>query len=411
LLARTDLGVHATPAIDFAMAWLKQFPLILEAQFVFNSLLARTDLGVHATPAIDFAMAWLKQFPLILEAGFVLPPLLARTDLGVHATPAIDFAMAWLKQFPLVKDAEFVVKRLFGHHSLSTDYRTECVLIALPLLERLGSSPEASHLLKGCLRDRAIDQESARLVVHYGLAWARSNPHEESADYIFNRLLRRPDLANDVWKELSDIALTWLRSYTSKENLDLTLAALLARPEQLKEQDLNWVVQEAEQWIRNQPKAAPTQNKLLVALERFHRLRRPQDYRKSPKDPGWIDNTVVEKLKLAVLGQTEVPNPRVLEEIINAMAAATDTSRPAPAAYPLPSLLALINPSTDPELWAKLFALARRILAHQKFLPHHREGLARAAWLLVDCGVWSEEVARPVLEELGLSRSSMERSI
>ena len=97
--------------------------------------------------------------------------------------------------------------------------------------------------------------------------------------------------------------------------------------------------------------------------------------------------------------------------MLNSMATALSTSRPSPAAYPLPSLLALVQPATHPELWARLIALARRILAHPNFLPRHREGLARAVWLLVDRGAWPEEFARPVLEELGLRVPVTERSI
>ena len=297
---------------------------------------------------------------------------------------------------------------MFGQQDLSAAQRANCVAIALPHLERLGSAPEASHLLKGCLRDRALAPESARLVVHYGLAWIRKNPQEEGADYIFNRLLRRRDLSDVDWKEISDIALTWLHIHTSKDNRDLSLAALLARPELLKEQDLNRVVREAKQWLTNPPNAAHSKNKLLVALERLHRQHDPS---RAPDDPGWIQKTVVEKLNLAVRGQIEVPSLRELEEIIDSMATALDTSRPTPAAYPLPSLLVLVQPATHPELWAKLIALARRILAHRNFLPRHKEGLARAVWLLVDRGAWSEEFARPILEELGLPRPSTQRSI
>ena len=397
LLPRVDLGEHARRAIDLAMAWLEEFPLSPEAQFLLHALLPRTDLGEHAPRAIDLAMAWLEEFPLSQEAGFVLPPLLARTDLGEHAPRAIDLAMAWLEKFPLENDAEFVLKRLFGKRGLSPAQRTKCVAIALPQLKRLGSAPEASYLLRGCLRDRELDPESARLVLDYSVAWIRKNPQAEGADYIFNRVLRRPDLSEIVWKEASDVALAWLRSHASKENRDLALAALLARPDLLKERDLDWAVQEAEQWVTYQPKGAHSPTKLLAALERLHR-------RLDPNIAPDKLSTDFGKLVLAVRRQSEVPGPRELEQIIDSMTAALDTSRPALASFPLPSLLALIQPATHPELWAKLMALARRILAHPKFLPHHREGLTRAIWLLVDSGEWAEECARPVLEEIDLLR-------
>ena len=38
-----------------------------------------------------------------------------------------------------------------------------------------------------------------------------------------------------------------------------------------------------------------------------------------------------------------------------------------------------------------------------------KEGLCRAAWLLVERGAWTEAMAKPVLDDLGLSRPHRER--
>jgi hypothetical protein len=265
------------------MAWLEKFPLVPEAGFIFPPLLARTDLGTRALRAIDLAMAWLEKFPLVSEAGFIFPPLLARTDLGIHAPRAIDLAMAWLEKFPQSQDVEFVLKRLFGHTSLSTDQRAKCLTIAVPHLERLGSRPEASHLLKGCLRDRGLLGEPAQLALQFGLIWIKSNPQAEGADFVFNRLLPRPDLPDADWKEISEISMDWLRNHKSKTNRDLSLASLLRRPELLKKKDLDWVLEESRQWLTDPPKGARTPNKLINALIFFHRQHDPGGERFSIK--------------------------------------------------------------------------------------------------------------------------------
>jgi hypothetical protein len=244
------------------------------------------------------ALNWLPHHLDIETASYVLGPLAARPDLGDHAPRAINLAMAWLEKFPRAQDAEFVLKRLFGFAGLSAAQRAKCVAIAVPHLERLGSAPEASHLLKGCLRDRALDPESARLVVDFGLAWIRSNPQAEASDYIFNRLLRRRDLAAADWEDISNIALTWLRSHKSKANRDLSLAVLLTRPDQLEKQNLDWVLQEAQQWLTDPPGGARTPIKLLKALDRFH----------------WRHDPSGERFPIAVLERWQRPGTHATEQ-------------------------------------------------------------------------------------------------
>lgn len=294
------------------------------------------------------------------------------------------------------------LKRLFGHPDLSTTQRNICARIALPQLAKMGTATEASHLLRGCLRDRALDEESARLVVQCGLTWIRSNPHDEGADFIFNRLLRRHDLLADSWTEISGIAIAWLHDHTNPDNRDLSLAALLMRPEHLAKHDLDWVLQSADEWLANLPKGAHPPHKLQNALARARPNRGELGI--GLNDPGWIDKKVTERLRLAALGRAAVPQLPELEEIIKRMTAALDTSRPGSAAYPLACMLVIIQPTTQPELWSNLIKLAQRILADPGYLPQQRNGLARTVWLYVDRGRWPEEFARPVLYDLNLPR-------
>jgi hypothetical protein len=275
LVARTDLAEHAPRAITLAMGWLEKFPLAPEAQFVFAPLLARTDLVEHAPRVITLAMGWLEKFPLAPEAGFVFNRLLARTDLVEHAPRAITLAMGWLEKFPQLRDTEFVLKRLFGRGELSDDQRAKCLSIAVPHLEALGSAPEASHLLKGCLRDRALSGESARLVVQFGIVWLNANPRDIGADFVFNRLLTRPDIPQAEWLEMANIALKWVRLHRGKANRDLSLASLLTRSELLDERELRFVLEEACRWLSDPPRGAWPPVKLLKQLVRFQGLHDP----------------------------------------------------------------------------------------------------------------------------------------
>lgn len=249
--------------------WLAEHGTHAEARHLLYSGLK--ELPEHkASGLLAAALLWLPEYLALDTASYVLGPLVARPDLGEHAPRAMGLAMNWLEKFPRAQEVEFVLKRLFGLRGLNAAQRARCIAIAAPHLEILGTAPEASHLLKACLRDRELAPESAHLVVQLGLVWIRRNPQAETADYIFNRLMRRPDLPAADWKEISYIALTWLAGHKNKSNSDLTLAALLTRPEQLEKEDLDWVLEEARRWLTNPPRGARTPNKLLQMLNKFH---------------------------------------------------------------------------------------------------------------------------------------------
>ncbi len=271
LLERSDLDEHAARALSFAVDWLQTFGRTQDARFVFPALLGRSDLGEHAPRALAFAVDWLQAFGQTQDAGFVFPELLGCSDLGAHEASAIALAMAWLEAFALLPEAGFVLKRMFRLAGLSPVQRNRCVKMAVAQLDRLGHSPEASHLLQGCLSDRDLDPDSAGRVMLYALDWLKANPDADGADFVFNRLLSRPDIPETAWADVSQIALDWLRRHTIQYHRDLALAALLRRPQQLLQDDLRWVLQEARRWLENPPRGARRPDKLLGALSYFHK--------------------------------------------------------------------------------------------------------------------------------------------
>ena len=400
LFARTDLGERTARAIEFAMEWLEHYQLAPNAEILVDRLLERTDLGEHAARVISISLTRIEQFPSDPEASFVFERLFARTDLGEHTARAIGLAMVWLEQYPLVPEVSFVLARLFGLPNLNADQRSKCVVIALPHLRRIGSNLEASFLLKACLKDRELEREAAHNIEQFAIDWLKNNSAAEVADYIFNSLLHRSTLDDENWKEISQIAIIWLRTHAKSDGHDFGFVALLKRPHLLEKQDLDWIKKEINQWLIRHP-VGIRHNKLQTAL---NRLEMQGASGTVLKDIGWIDRAVVDQFKLAVHNQAEMPNAEQIEQILASMEFAFNTSRPGPAAYPLPYMLVLVQRVDNIELRKKLITLAKQILHHPNFQSSNRAGLTQSVWQLVDNGAWPETLATPILDELELPR-------
>jgi hypothetical protein len=126
-------------------------------------------------------------------------------------------------------------------------------------------------------------------------------------------------------------------------------------------------------------------------------------------DIQFINPEIVHELTDAALGKREKPNIQRLEEIVEIMANAIETSRPVQAAFMLPGLLAIVQPLENSELWKRIIDLANQILTHPKFLLKNKTKLTNSIWYLIIKNAWPEEFAKPVLEELGIDRPSTGR--
>ena len=108
-------------------------------------------------------------------------------------------------------------------------------------------------------------------MTRYARDWLKANSDADGADFVFNRLLIRREMADKDWKDVSQIAIDWLRRHTIQYHRDMALAALLRRPQQLLDADLRWLLQEAQRWLENPPRGARRPDKLLGALSYFHK--------------------------------------------------------------------------------------------------------------------------------------------
>jgi hypothetical protein len=78
-------------------------------------------------------------------------------------------------------------------------------------------------------------------------------------------------LSDSDWLDISRIALAWLRSHNDPIDRDLSLASLLTRSNLLPETDLDWVLEEARNWLGIPPLGARRPEKLLTQLDIFRR--------------------------------------------------------------------------------------------------------------------------------------------
>jgi hypothetical protein len=293
LLGRADLESAARPAIALALAWLKKFPEVSEAQFVIRMLLARTDLEpTAAQQSIGSALVWLKKFPEILDAGFVLPPLLGRADLdSAAAQQSIGSALVWLKKFPEILDAAFVLPPLLGRADLQPAGASEAIDLSLnwmtiynqtkdaefvlkfllrrddvtqrqaldlkrSAVERLRlrvkdtTDSETGFLLRWCLQSRVNDPTIDDELTELAVFWLEANGQRKDSDFVFNRILRRPDASKEQWSTAAEFGLLWIRKLRPSEpGRDYAINSLLAKPEWLSKNDLDFVLREALSWL------------------------------------------------------------------------------------------------------------------------------------------------------------------
>jgi hypothetical protein len=293
LLGRADLESAARPAIALTLAWLKKFPEVSEAQFVIRMLLARTDLEpTAAQQSIGSALVWLKKFPEILDAGFVLPPLLGRADLdSAAAQQSIGSALVWLKKFPEILDAAFVLPPLLGRADLQPAGASEAIDLSLnwmtiynqtkdaefvlkfllrrddvtqrqaldlkrSAVERLRlrvkdtTDSETGFLLRWCLQSRVNDPTIDDELTELAVFWLEANGQRKDSDFVFNRILRRPDASKEQWSTAAEFGLLWIRKLRPSEpGRDYAINSLLAKPEWLSKNDLDFVLREALSWL------------------------------------------------------------------------------------------------------------------------------------------------------------------
>ncbi|SDE95605.1 hypothetical protein [Rhodospira trueperi] len=238
LLSRSDLGGRASEAIASAFDWLKHADQgrSPEASHVLRPLLSRSDLDGRASEAINAAFAWLKHADQgrSPEASHVLPPLLSRSDLDGRASEAIDAAFVWLDDSTnaVSVDAGFVLPPLLTQPDLTKRRKSKATSLGVEWLREEGNavSWDASFVFKAFMRlGREIDDDTAMQTDRRAAAWTQVHWLSDDAEFIINRVLRRPFLTDGDWRRVATTAMWRLVKHLGKEPLS-AINALLTHP-------------------------------------------------------------------------------------------------------------------------------------------------------------------------------------
>jgi hypothetical protein len=250
LLGRDDLGEDASRAIRAGFTWLDhaEHGTLPEARFVLGPLLGRDDLGEDASRAIRAGFTWLDhdEHGTLPEARFVLAPLLARDDLGEDASRAIRAGFTWLghDMQATTAFASHVIPRLLHRSDLTGEEREYAIVAALNWIDSDNNSltANASHVLKGLMSLGPHPSIEPLRVDRAACAWIRDHWRDNEADFLINRVLRRPVLADAEWRQVAARALRRVKHHTSAEGTADTLCAMLSRADLFRRRSLDYLV-------------------------------------------------------------------------------------------------------------------------------------------------------------------------
>ncbi len=277
LLERIDLvGEEAKKSKELALSWLDKHHETGDALFVLKPLLARSDLGSdEAKKSKELSISWLDKHYETRASGFIFPLLLSRADLGKHDEAVIQFAMDWLerKDFYLSTDAEFVLKHLLQKDHLPEIQKKRLVHVSLERIKSDLKNDEATFLIRACLRCRLNDENLIENLFDVAIQWLSVHSSHSEKDYVFNKLLRRPRLANHDWTRVAKIALDWLKSVPKNHpQRDYAISSLHRRSVSLiSSTDFEYLLEETTKWLKEHKETDAGFLGLIRSLITIHR--------------------------------------------------------------------------------------------------------------------------------------------
>ena len=410
LLARTDLGNHAEQSIELAVSWLDKHYEKLDAQFVLNPLLARTDLGNHAEQSIELALLWLDKYHKTLGAGFVLPPLLSRTDLEKHVGEVIQFALVWLEtgDFYQSTDAEFVLKHLLQKEQLPEAQKNRLIRVSLERIRTNLENDEATFLIRSCMRSWLNDEKLIKDLFDVAIQWLEAHPRHSEKDYVFNKLLRRPRLANYDWKRVAKIALDWLESVPKDHpQRDHAISSLHRRCVSLLDStDFEYLIDETIKWLKEHKDTDEGFKGLLRSLRgTFGELNTHHPRYQEIKE--LIENKsdrfeYYRQLLIDHIGKSEeLVDAEIVRSALNEFKKRTAVS-PASAGYMIPALLT-IAVQLESELADEIRKTVYDTISDERYKDNQKGGMLRECLQMMKEGRFHpKEKALRILNDVGL---------
>ena len=410
LLARTDLGNHAEQSIELAVSWLDKHYEKLDLQFVLAPLLARTDLGNHAEQSIELALLWLDKYHKTLGAGFVLPPLLSRTDLEKHVGEVIQFALVWLEtgDFYQSTDAEFVLKHLLQKEQLPEAQKNRLIRVSLERIRTNLENDEATFLIRSCMRSWLNDEKLIKDLFDVAIQWLEAHPRHSEKDYVFNKLLRRPRLANYDWKRVAKIALDWLESVPKDHpQRDHAISSLHRRCVSLLDStDFEYLIDETIKWLKEHKDTDEGFKGLLRSLRgTFGELNTHHPRYQEIKE--LIENKsdrfeYYRQLLIDHIGKSEeLVDAEIVRSALNEFKKRTAVS-PASAGYMIPALLT-IAVQLESELADEIRKTVYDTISDERYKDNQKGGMLRECLQMMKEGRFHpKEKALRILNDVGL---------
>ncbi len=405
----------AKEAIGYALRWLEKDNHWerLDAGFVLSSLLAQKHLEADkAKEAIGYALRWLEKDNHWerLDAQFVLSSLLAQKHLEADkAKEAIGYALRWLPHFEIDLTAQFVLHHLLKRPELAESEAEDVLRRALTNLgEHLGGE-SATFILRWCLQRRIGDTHLNEKIVALAVNWLRLNPEHTQADYVFNRVLRRPNISASDWQFVASVAMRWLNAAShSLAGRDHTLNSLFARFDALSPEDLKKVVRDTISFLKKSNKEADDERlvanlqKLKRTLPGGHELIPEIKHALSSKPLSNFDE-LLERLNESANDESLATDQVVLvQEGCEAMRAAAARS-PNLAAFAIPPLLVIAS-RIGSESLNQVEMASKEILSHPRFYHSSRKKVAEACFQFLSNNAFgNSDSAEELFRRLGLN--------
>ena len=407
-------GSNCPPTlIEAALDWLAANATQPIATFVIGPLLEQSILEADkAKVAISYAMQWLEKDNHWekTDAQFVLSPLLQQQHLEADkAKVAIGYAMNWLHNYERNLDAQFVLQYLLKRPELAESDAQQVLQGALVNLDEHINGESATFILHWCLQRRISDWELNAKLVGLAVNWLKLNPDHKQADYVFNRVLRRPNISNSDWQFIASFATRWLNTAPfNQKGRDHTLNSLLARPDALSPEDLKKVVQDTIAFLKESENEEDAERllanlrKLRRSLPKGHMLIPEIEHAISSKPTGYFDD-LLERLNVSANDRSIVVDlVALVQEGCRAMRAVAARS-PNLAGFAIAPLLVIASRAGRESL-NEVETAAKEILSHSRFYRSSRKKVADVCFQFLTKNAFpTPDSAVEIFDRLGLN--------
>jgi hypothetical protein len=238
-------------------------------------LLIRRHLGVNREWLLNLTLRWIEQQGTSPTVGPILSLLMRRRDLYFRGETFVTLTLNWIKeQNSYSPEVEKVLKRLLARQ-LSPKTSADAIYLTIDYIEEQELLPESSFLIAAILRSRVIRKvEGYRigssslvdLAINLGTRWLNLYNNSDKWNYVADRLLRLPQVADLVWARIASQSLARLNVRQQLEDIDYTLVSISYRRSLLNQADSILFLELIRSWLDIVRKKLPD----LITQRKIH---------------------------------------------------------------------------------------------------------------------------------------------